>query len=148
MSTAQALALPDNKQVYGVSSAEALARSVAAELDAVDVVIVGDARRQFLWYAKLEGDSQCLSRPVLHSLIRPNELPSLLDADTVVATPDWDRLCEMLTELVPDKAKLVKEQRVPNAERVGQIAYAGISKKIPGPALAPIYLHPPIRGAK
>ena len=42
-------ALPDNRRVYGVSSAEALAESSLADLGMSSAMIIGDARRHQLW---------------------------------------------------------------------------------------------------
>ena len=141
---AQSFALPGQKPVVGIVSAEALAWDVRQETGAARVTVVGDARRERLWIARFSADGQrlILSSPL--ALVESSELRTLLTEPGTVVSPDWDRIGAMLGERVPETQTLIRERRVPAAETVGRLAEAHHRAGLPLAPPNPIYLTPPV----
>ncbi len=153
----QGMALPGGSPLLGVSSAAALAFALLTERAAsghhTPVAVVGDARRERLWcgsYTLIHGQLRSCTvagvRPLTHDaddfhLTTVAELPSHLPPDTVVVTPDWQRLGTRLAAVLP-AAQLLPTERLPTAQDVGQLFLSepDAARKEP----APIYLHPAV----
>ena len=88
LAIAQALALPDHTPVYAVSSGDALASEVAHGYPAQPIAVVGDARRQKLWYALFDPAEGAPVRRGDWALTPPEALPELLSEQTVVVSPE------------------------------------------------------------
>jgi tRNA threonylcarbamoyladenosine biosynthesis protein TsaB len=142
MSAALGLALPDQRSVYGVGSAEALAGDVLAESGAASVMVIGDARRGRLWgrvFSLREG--LCVaSTPWL--LSPPDSLAKAGAALWV--TSDWERIGTLLKAQAPAACRLIGERRIPTAPAVGRAALRRMRAVVPSDPLAPIYLHPAV----
>ncbi len=139
LSAALGLALPDQRRVYGVSSAEALAGAILAETGAESVMVIGDARRRQLWamvFAPRDGRCTAITPWLLSP---PDKLADM--AASIWVTPDWERIGSLLQAQAPNACRLIEESRLPSAVAVGQTAWHRISADIPSDPLAPIYLH-------
>jgi tRNA threonylcarbamoyladenosine biosynthesis protein TsaB len=145
LSALRGIALPTQKPVFGVSSAEAIARSIALKNGRTEIAVIGDARRGLFWLGRfnVSDNSGSRSAPAL-TLAKPDALSSLIKADATVVSPDWDRIGQTLGEILPATVKLIKEKRVPSAKVVGQLAYRKSVSGEPSLPLLPIYLHPPV----
>jgi tRNA threonylcarbamoyl adenosine modification protein YeaZ len=146
------LAIPGNKAVDGVSSAEALAHDVLGETGADEVVVVGDARRGRLWVGRFARQAPPQAGATSFTLVKAEDLGSMLGPPAVLVTSDWDRLGTCLASLALPRTTLIRERRVPRAQTVGALTFR---KQGPSPAPAtgaagcrsvpsPIYLHPPV----
>lgn len=136
LATASGLALPGRTPVFGVSSAEALAWSLAREEGLDSVAVIGDARRHRLWL----GTFTNYSRPAVaddFSLIAADALSEHLTPEAVVATSDGARLRDVLSHVAVRDA-------VPSALAVARLAQERMAAGIQSPSLTPIYLHPPV----
>jgi len=147
LSAARALALPGDRPVLGVASAEALAWRLSVEKEAPSIVILGDARRRRLWFVQFEasGDGLRMAKPF--SLVKLKETADLVDKGTIVATPDWDRIGADLQASVSSEVTLIRERVVPTARSVGLLSLRSPNvKQVSDPTdpISPIYLHPPV----
>lgn len=144
LTAVRAMAIPGNRLVYGVSSAEALALVISREFKERPVVTVGDARRQRLWYAVFLPGDPFLTMQMRVSLITPEELASAVPSKAVLVTPDWDRIGDLLQKSRCDDVTLIEENRTPTALAVATLATTRAEIDIPSEPLVPIYLHPPV----
>ena len=119
MTAARGWALPENKPVWTISSAAALAAEIFAEQPAIaQAVVSGDARRGTIWAGLFEravgvGVQQISAWQLLPADVRGNEWPG---------------------------AHWAEVGRAPRAEWVGQLFFAGGASE----ELQPIYLHPAV----
>lgn len=150
LSAARGLAMPGKKRVFGVASGEALAWDILREKAATPIIVIGDARRDHLWFAQFNGTNDALKMQTPFSLIRTQKLPAALKKGSTVVTPDWERIGEKLMESASPGVTLIQEKRVPRARTVGELAFRKISES-PEPSvhgvtkgLTPLYLHPPV----
>jgi tRNA threonylcarbamoyladenosine biosynthesis protein TsaB len=144
VSAAQALALPSNLQLLGLSSGEALAYDVFREADADQVVIMGDARRQCAWFAHFENRNGWPMMVQPWSLQPLKDIAAVIPDNAVVTGPDWERIGEQLRNACPANCNLIEGPRVPLASSVGCLAVHQMSVgDVPAP-LEPLYLHPPV----
>jgi len=139
VSAALGFALPDNRCVYGVSSAEALAKSSLTDLGMSSAMVIGDARRHQLW-ARVFTLHEGHCSPASPWMLRQPEALAECQA-SVWITPDWDRIGAILKAQVPSDSLLIEERRIPSAGAVGQAACWRIRAAIPSEPLTPIYLH-------
>ena len=144
LAAAQGLAMPSEGTVIGITSAEAIASDICEETGAANVVIVGDARRERLWTARLgmaEGGPRQAGE---FSLIALDAVADEIPGDATVATPDWDRIGKALRERLPKSVKLIENNRRPRAATVGKLAYRQAIGPTPPPSPSLVYLHPPV----
>ncbi len=150
LSALQGMALPDNRPVYGVSSAAALALGHADV--AKDVTVVGDARRNRLWCVTYRVDAAARrvrlfdGRVPSHTsddfqLVPAESLSQAVPDGTRVLTADWDRLSGLLTAAF-EADRLVAHAVFPRAADVGRLALAEPSACLLEPL--PVYLHPAV----
>lgn len=142
---AQALALPDKKEVRAVSSGAALALHVAQTLLSAqsgegqtapklqgaprDIAVAGDARRGQVWigfFQALETDRVKLSKD--WKLVPYEEV--VVPDETIVVSPEAERL----TEIFPT----IGSPQFPHAKEVAELAQFGSEE------LEPLYMHPPV----
>jgi len=64
LSALRGIALPTQKPVFGVSSAEAIARSIALDNGCTEIAVVGDARRSLFWLARFDATSDSGSQSI------------------------------------------------------------------------------------
>lgn len=155
---AQALALPDKKEVRAVSSGAALVLSVAQTFLSAQrqneqtgvsaprkIAVVGDARRGQVWVGVFKvGQASCLSNePEWRGIDRLEACPALVEGwklvpydevsvpdGTVVVSPEAERL----TEIFPT----IGNACFPHAKEVALLAQFGSEE------LEPLYMHPPV----
>lgn len=128
LAIAQALALPDKKEVRAVSSGAALALAIARE-GAKEIAVVGDARRGQVWigfFQALEDGGIKLSK--YWELIPYEEVS--VSAETVIVSPEAERL----TKIFPN----IGCARFPHAKEVAELAQTRSED------LEPLYMHPPV----
>lgn len=143
VAAAQAMALPGRRLVYGLSSAESLAWDIAVERSCDSVTILGDARREQLWWRTFQRDGDVMQGKDDWRLIRREALPEL--RATVVATSDWDRIgLELQAALSPDIIR-IEAPRIPCAGSLGRLAERKLKRNLPSDPLTPIYLHAAVR---
>ncbi len=144
LTVARALALPGGIPVCAVSSGEALALEIGREQPVQQVAVIGDARRDRVWFGvvsvapnktRLEQDWR------LHEL---SEVDGLLPAGAAVVSPDWTRLADRLD--IPTRADIrwVREDRCPKAGWVGLLAHERSREGIAFEPATPLYMHPPV----
>lgn len=125
---AQALALPEKKEVRAVSSGAALALAASRE-GAKEIAVVGDARRGQVWigfFQTLENGGIEISKD--WKLV-PYEEVSVSEGIMVVS-PEAERL----TEIFPT----IGNPQFPHAKEIAELAQAGSEE------LEPLYMHPPV----
>jgi tRNA threonylcarbamoyladenosine biosynthesis protein TsaB len=144
VATARAMALPEGKEVYAVSSGEALAWTTFGSVMQGSVIPLGDARRERVWLGRFERGEGFISQVTPWSLIDTADLAVHLPPDSVVVTPDWDRLAERLQSIVPQGVVLQEGQHAPTARAVGQVAFQRRSRGRLSESPVPIYLHPAV----
>jgi len=135
---AQALALPNKKEVRAVSSGAALALAAARE-GAKQIAVVGDARRGQLWYGLFSvaafhergprsGTSATVEQTEDWKLVPYEEL--VVPAGTLVVSPEAERLAQYLPN--------IGTSRFPLASDVARLAL------VQSEPLEPLYMHPPV----
>jgi tRNA threonylcarbamoyladenosine biosynthesis protein TsaB len=139
ISTINGMALPDKQKVTGISCGEAIACEILKNNPDKTIVVVGDARRQSLWYAEFILKNDTLTTSQDYSLTTKDEFPTLIKKETIIATPDWHRLEEYLTTTTPKNSTLISQQSFPTAETIAFLAISNHAR----PAL-PLYMHPPV----
>ncbi len=145
LSAVEALALPAQANVIGISSAEAVAFQVKREFpDSNRMLIVGDARRRRLWMGTFITSDATLTRDGDFRLIPIDDFPGEIASDDIIATPDWDRLESEIGQLIPPTAKLIDKACIPQAATIAQLAANRVEHGLPGEPLEPIYMHPPV----
>jgi tRNA threonylcarbamoyl adenosine modification protein YeaZ len=148
ISAANGMALPDNKQVIGISCGMAIAHDILIDNPDETVIVVGDARRQRLWLAEFIMSDGIASVHKDYSLVTNDEFKQLIRPDSIIATPDWHRLDEFLTESTPKNASLVNRQSVPTADTIAHLTVKQIEIGIQQEAsVLPLYMHPPVQEA-
>ncbi|QHI68818.1 tRNA (adenosine(37)-N6)-threonylcarbamoyltransferase complex dimerization subunit type 1 TsaB [Tichowtungia aerotolerans] len=128
LAIAQALALPDKKEVRAVSSGAALALAIARE-GAKEIAVVGDARRGQVWiglFQALEDGGIKLSKD--WELIPYEEVS--VSAEAVIVSPEAERL----TKIFPN----IGCAHFPHAKEVADLAQTRPED------LEPLYMHPPV----
>ena len=150
LSALQGMALPGGKTVCGVASAAALALGHAD--GAVDVTVVGDARRNRLWCVTYRVNAEACgiqladgTMPTHTSadfqLVPAESLAQAVPSGTRVLTTDWERLSGILTAAFAAD-RLVTRALFPRAVDVGRLALAEPRACVLEPL--PVYLHPAV----
>ena len=153
----QGMALPGGQPLLGLSSAAALAFAVLNERAAANqhtpVAIVGDARRERLWCAvytlRCNQLALCSTTGIAtpaHTaadfiLTTAADLPRHLPPETVVVSPDLERLSTRLAAVLPATAA-APMLRMPSAADVGRLLLSDPTTAHVDPV--PIYLHPAV----
>jgi len=132
-SVVNSLAAPGGRPVYALNSGAALAGQSGAGRTAV----VGDARRNKVWVgvfsgSQLEKEFQLLER---------DELAGFVPPDTLVVSPDHDRLAELLAgfHILPAAGPVF-----PSAGKLGQLVFRRLENGMESEPFEPLYMHPPV----
>jgi len=132
-SVINSLAAPGGKQVYALNSGAALAAQIGAER----LAIVGDARRNKVWVGLFQGTT--LEKEF--QLMERDELSTFIPEDTLVVSPDHDRLEDLLSDFrIMDAAAPV----FPTAGALGQLVCQRCEKGFESEPFEPLYMHPPV----
>ncbi len=132
-SVINSLAAPGGKPVYALNSGAAL----AAQIDAERLAIVGDARRNKVWAGLFHGTT--LEKEF--QLMERDELAAFVPEDTLVVSPDHDRLEELLSDFkIMDAAEPV----FPAAGALGQLVFQRCENGLESEPFEPLYMHPPV----
>jgi len=133
------------KPVIGVGSTEVMARVVfEANAGKERIVIVGDARRKRLWFADLHIENGMPAPAGDVVLIEPSDLGERLAGGAVLATPEWDRIGDIIMEHKSPSVAVVEESVEPRADIAGRIAAHRLIAEAPIVPAVPAYLHPPV----
>lgn len=125
------LAAPLKKTVYSLNSGAALAALAGAEKTAV----VGDARRNKVWAGVFSGSE--IEKEF--ELMELDALTSFVPEDTLVVSPDQDRLAELLTGF-----HSLNKPVFPTAGKLGELVFQRMGKGIESESFEPLYMHPPV----
>ena len=77
-------------------------------------------------------------------LVEPPRLSDQLPPDTLLASPDFDRLASVLPGFPHSGIRMLRENCQPTAECLGRLALRFRAAGIAGEPATPIYLHPPV----
>lgn len=144
LSVVNALALPSHQPVYALSSGEVLAVRIAREEPGKPIAIVGDARRAHLWVGLFLPGTDGLVFQDPWSLCDPDQLVSSLPGDTVVATPDWDRLESLIKESALNSLCWLQGNLYPYARDLAEMVLRREKAGQPSEPLTPLYMHPAV----
>jgi tRNA threonylcarbamoyladenosine biosynthesis protein TsaB len=132
-SVINSLAAPAGKPVYALNSGAALAAQIGVEC----VTVVGDARRNKVWAGVFAGSE--LEKEF--KLMERDELAAFVPANTLVVSPDHDRLEELLADYQTLKSN---EAVFPTAGKLGELVFQRLKKGIESEPFEPLYMHPPV----
>lgn len=152
LSAVQGMALPAKSPIIGIASSAAIASELASETGK-KIAVVGDARRNQLWCVcyqidRVDGTLRLSNGelPVHTSddfrLVQADRLADAIDADAIVASPDWIRLENVLRDTFPEN-RLIARPAVPLAAELGRLAPQA-PRYCDGQVVTPIYLHPAV----
>ena len=146
LTAVRGLALPSGCEVYGVSSAEALAWDEFQRTAADRVVVLGDARRERCWRVGFaRGEAGLPVRNSEYELVPLADCFSGVPPGARWVTPDWDRLAPLIGMLAnPAAVDWVGETRRPTADAVGGLIEARRRGRVASDPLEPLYLHPAV----
>lgn len=138
-----AYALPSQQSLYAISSAEALAWQLAPQYNGRPIMVVGDARRNHLWYRVFRSRGLAPLIPETGwELCAPDALP--WRPGMVVATSDWPRLGDLLQTSAPTQSELIQSAVYPTAAALARLAAMRLADAIVSEPVHPIYLHAPV----
>jgi tRNA A37 threonylcarbamoyladenosine modification protein TsaB len=107
------------------------------------VMVLGDARRGYIWYACYDRGKNLPVRRNHISLIPADQL-SLKSCDCeILTTSDWERISPILKK-ISHSCVVIEERLIPDACTVGELTFRKISMNLPSEPLIPIYLHPAV----
>jgi tRNA threonylcarbamoyladenosine biosynthesis protein TsaB len=145
LTAVRGLALPSEREVYGVSSAEALAWDEFHRTSADRVMVLGDARRERCWRVGYERGNGLPVRCTEWELVPQVDCFSGVPPGARWVSPDWERLAPQIgaaaTRAAVDWADAV---RIPTAEAVGGLIEARQRVGVASDPLEPLYLHPAV----
>jgi tRNA threonylcarbamoyl adenosine modification protein YeaZ len=154
LSTIQAIALPSNTDIIGISSAEAATSSFQNSEDKPQstnqqtapsrILAVGDARRRRLWLAIFETEKESLQQIDEFELVPLDTFAERINLGDTIITPDIETLETELSVIVPNTATLIKVKQIPTAANIAHLANQRKANNTPGNPLKPIYIHPPV----
>jgi tRNA threonylcarbamoyladenosine biosynthesis protein TsaB len=141
ITAAQSFALPGRETVHSLSSGEALAREIADLENASSIAVVGDARRGTVWFGLFEVRNQILAQVKSWTVLSPDRLAAELPRETLVVSPEWDKLSPVLNGL---SLPCLDRGCFPKAKYVGQLALRKLDMGLPSEPLTPIYTQPAV----
>lgn len=144
LSAVMGMAQPGGRPVYGLQSTDALAWQYGRARPGRRITVVGDARRNTLWYADYEIEGQKLNQLTPLSLVSCDKAAEAFCLPGTIATSEWDRLRTLLQGCAPS-GSLVEENVYPAAADIGILVRKRTNRDIPSAPLSPIYMHPPVR---
>ena len=144
LAAAEGFAMVDRKPILGIGSGEAIAADLFEADHEGPIAVVGDARRQRVWVAVFERGKNSPRQRVPYTLMTAEQLKQTLAETGSVATPDWDRIGDLLAKSLGASTELVRQPCVPSATTIGRLAIAALSPGTSLPLPQPIYLHPAV----
>jgi tRNA threonylcarbamoyl adenosine modification protein YeaZ len=172
MAAVRAFALPDNKPIYAVTSAEALAFEIFMKVgpdcqsgrlhdrktagQGCPALPNENLHSPDLSIDKIQivGDARrgqlwtCVYKsgddiPTVRSkLCLVGENDLKAEPDAIIVSPDWHRIGERLKKMA---SNLITERKVPRAGRLGMLAWRKMRLKMESEPLSPIYLHAAVK---
>lgn len=131
-SVINSLAAPSRKPVYALNSGAALAAQCGAE----QTVVVGDARRNKVWAGAFCGSE--IEKEF--ALLEYDELKAFVPEGALVASPDHDRLEELLSAFPSVRPEPV----FPTAGTLGRLVGERLAGGVESEPFEPLYMHPPV----
>ena len=131
----QAWAAPGRVPVVSVSSMEAAALERMERDGLPEVVVVGDARRDTIWYGVVRRDAVATEWKVCSRV----EATEVLSGATPLVTPHRDALTDLLGGPLADR--WLAEPLMPTARAIARLAARRHAAGKPSEPLVPIYLH-------
>jgi tRNA threonylcarbamoyladenosine biosynthesis protein TsaB len=145
LTAVRGLALPSGCEVYGVSSAEALAWDEFQRTASDRVVVLGDARRERCWRVCYDRGVGLPVRRGDWELVPQSDCFSGVPAGARWVTPDWERLAPQLRSATArESVDWADEPRIPTATAVGGLIEARRRGGVDSDPLEPLYLHPAV----
>lgn len=149
LSVARALALPDRKPVFTISSGETLAVQTARESAHISnrktpIAVVGDARRRQLWYGIFIPEPEGRMQLRDWSLVAPADLADRLPDHTLIVSPEYHRLRDVCVAIPERGIASVREDRYPSAATLGQLAIQKMERGEGSEPMEPLYMHPAV----
>ncbi len=144
MAAVQACALPTRQRVFTVSSGEVLAFQTAQECDAGEIVVVGDARRERVWFRVFSRQDDVLNASDDWALSAYSDLGARLPKECLMVSPDWGRLESIIEKTGTDHKAWLARDCYPTASALGRLVYGKILRGETSEPLVPIYMHPPV----
>lgn len=144
LSSLQAFSLPGAKAVYAVPSPQALALQLHTDRGISRISIIGDARRGSLWLASCTFTASPIPDNASITLIKPEDLNQLVESSELIASPDFERIADILIRIPNHTGRLIQGPAYPQARYIAETAHAAILRGIPSPAFTPVYLHPAV----
>ncbi len=144
LSAARAFALPRGSPVFGIGSGEAIALELLRQEKAGRITVLGDARRNRVWYANFTVQNDM---PVIQDdwkLTELDQLPEVLSQSDIVAGPDWDKLEALIRSACPAGCRPIESPCFPRASDIGILAHSALANGRSSAPLQPIYLHPAV----
>ncbi|MBT8042522.1 MAG: tRNA (adenosine(37)-N6)-threonylcarbamoyltransferase complex dimerization subunit type 1 TsaB [Kiritimatiellales bacterium] len=132
-SVVNSLAAPGVKPVHALNSGA----SIAAQSGADRTAVVGDARRNKVWAGVFVGTE--LEKEF--ELMEVDKLKEFIPDGALVASPDYDRLTDLLSEF---KTEVMTEPIFPSAGTLGQLVHERLEKGVLSEPFEPLYMHPPV----
>jgi len=135
---AQAWAAPGRIPVVAVSSMEAAAMALMDREGLDALLVVGDARRQSVWYGEVR--RACLDTdPTSWQVIGREEFVTKMSPGLSIASPHR----EVLTDLRAANLSIRwhDDPLIPRAVDVARLAQRRLTSPIPPEALTPLYMH-------
>jgi tRNA threonylcarbamoyladenosine biosynthesis protein TsaB len=134
----QAWAAPGRVPVVAVSSMEAAALERMERDGLPEVVVVGDARRDTIWYGAVRRDAVDAMATEWKVGARA-EAVDLLRGTAPLVTPHRDVLTDLIGGALADR--WLAEPLMPKAHAIAQLAFRRRAAGQPSEPLVPIYLH-------
>ncbi len=138
----QGLAQPSGAAVSCLPSTDVAARQV---IDAGrPVLVVGDARRKKLWCAEYGEQNGALTVRQAAQLINISALADYVTPDTIIVSPDYERISDTLGELSSTGAQIPTGPVMPSADDLSALALQRLERTEPLAPPVPTYLHPAV----
>jgi tRNA threonylcarbamoyladenosine biosynthesis protein TsaB len=147
MTALRGLALPGGQVVRPVSSGRALAAALADAYPGHERwVVLGDARRERLWVGVFvrRGERVALDAAGWR-LVSLDEMQAVVQAGTVLGSPDWTRLEGVLERAgLLERGVWLAESVWPSAVWLGRLALADARMGVAAESEGPLYMHPAV----
>lgn len=134
----QAWAAPGRIPVVAVSSMEAAAWAVMDREGLDALMVVGDARRQSVWYGEVR--RECIdATPAVWLVVGREEFVTIMKPGLAIATPHREVLSDVRAA---NPAFLWRDDPfIPRALDVARLAQRRMASPLPPEALVPLYMH-------
>jgi tRNA threonylcarbamoyladenosine biosynthesis protein TsaB len=140
---AAGLALPDGKEIFAVSSGEALAAQQFEATGAEQIAVAGDARRNKIWLGTFEQTHGAMAEKEPYRLLEVDRLKGSIEAGTLIVSPEAERIAEGMKKAFPNHP-VCETSCFPDAATLGALALRKKAAGIPSEEHEPLYMHPPV----